>query len=191
MVMSRDGGATWQQLDALDLLMTGNGRFRYGDDAGHVQPTLAAFSPINDNVVLAGGADSGVFISFDEGNTWKTVTDNSGDAANPQVPRPQLASFFRSPPDHGVIRDSIFLATAGRGTWRISYSEPAPPSTTPCTPLACAAAQPCVDACSNSRDVCLHEEENPKPTGAQCQQRWTACARKCRPPCTGRCAAIP
>jgi hypothetical protein len=138
MVLSRDGGVTWSNLPALDALMTGGGVFRYrnargpasrGGGAtvsffGYPMPTLVAFDTIASNVLVAGGAESGVFLSLDGGSRWELITDplNPGVSGTPHLPRPVFAYF-----DHeGVMLNSIFspvilyLGTNGRGVWRFT-----------------------------------------------------------------------
>jgi len=39
------------------------------------QPTLVAFDPADPDILVAGGADSGVFISTNGGTRWQLVTD--------------------------------------------------------------------------------------------------------------------
>ncbi|MGE0131476.1 MAG: HYR domain-containing protein [Blastocatellales bacterium] len=129
MVLTTNGGTNWNTLAALDNLMTGGGTFQYRNTRGsrpgratshdgYVQPTLAAFDPNNGNTIVAGGADSGVFISTDAGNIWTTLTDNSGGAANPHLPRPRYAYFDR---EGGTT--NLFIGTQGRGVWRINFPD--------------------------------------------------------------------
>jgi uncharacterized repeat protein (TIGR01451 family) len=85
---------------------------------GYVQPTLVAFDPGNANTIVAGGADSGVFLSNDAGNIWTTLTDNSGGTSNPHLPRPRYAYFDR---EAGTA--NLYIGTQGRGVWRISFAD--------------------------------------------------------------------
>lgn len=73
MVFSTDGGTTWDPDPELDVLMTGNGVFPYINQRGpstnrggagavfqgYPQPSLLAYSPVDGDVILAGGQDSG------------------------------------------------------------------------------------------------------------------------------------
>ena len=122
MIRSNDGGATWTTDAALDKLMTGNGLYKYqtlrgpisfGGFSGYPQPTLVAFDPADDKTLLAGGSDSGIFLSLDDGANWLTLTDNSGDGTNPQIPRPRFAFFSRQ-----ALHTAIYVGTQGRGVWR-------------------------------------------------------------------------
>jgi uncharacterized repeat protein (TIGR01451 family) len=129
MVLTTNGGTNWTTLAALDNLMTGGGTYQYRNTRGsrpgratshdgYVQPTLVAFDPNNGNTIVAGGADSGVFLSNDAGNIWTTLTDNSGGASNPHLPRPRYAYFDR---EAGVA--NLYVGTQGRGVWRISFQD--------------------------------------------------------------------
>jgi len=113
--------------------MIGGGAFRYqnrrGPTAftgfqGYPQPTLVAFDPVDSNILLAGGADSGVFLSVDGGATWNVITDpiNSGTSGTPHLPRPWFAHFEHEPP--GKIR--VYIGTQGRGVWRAEFEPPQP-----------------------------------------------------------------
>jgi len=130
MVLTRDGGATWQTLPALDALMTGGGAFRYRNTLGptgftnfngYPQPTLVAIDPdpsLHGNVLVAAGADSGVFVSVDGGASWTRLTDPPGfqTACSLHVPRARYAHF-----DHDTAdRIRVYLGTQGRGMWRLT-----------------------------------------------------------------------
>lgn len=125
MVTSINGGTSWTTHAALDALMTGGGTFRYRTTrgatdftgfGGYPQPTLVAFDPQDRNTLLAGGADSGLFVSTDHGARWTVITDNSGGASNPHIPRPHFAYF-----DHEGLTVNVYIGTQGRGVWRIAY----------------------------------------------------------------------
>jgi uncharacterized repeat protein (TIGR01451 family) len=132
MVFSTDGGATWNNDAALDALMTGGGAFRYRPQRGptpqpqfngYPQPSLLAFDPGNANVIVAGGRDSGVFLSIDGGQNWVLLTDplDSGNSGIPHLPRPWFAYFDREPTDiPGEV--NFYVGTQGRGVWRISVT---------------------------------------------------------------------
>jgi uncharacterized repeat protein (TIGR01451 family) len=116
MVSSTDGGTTWVPDPALDAFMTGFGVFRYRNAFGpqvrwftpplngYAQPTLTAFHAQNGNVLIAGGTDSGLFISPNGGQAWTLLSD--------ALPRPWQAVF--DPFDDNVF----YLGTVGRGVWR-------------------------------------------------------------------------
>lgn len=138
MVLTHNGGTTWNALPALDALMTGGGTFRYSNLSGptafagfngYPQPTLVAFDPIDADLVVAGGADSGVFISTNGGTRWQLVTDPiaPGVSGTPHVPRPYYAHFDHDPPAGDI---NLFLGTRGRGAWRLTFKKVAMPEIT-------------------------------------------------------------
>lgn len=125
MVLTENAGLTWTVLSQLDALMTGNGSFvaRTQLSPRYVQPTLVAFDPDDPEVAVAGGYDSGVFLSTDAGYSWQLVSDplTSDQTGIPHLPRPRHAYF-----DHEISRGdvSVFVGTQGRGVWRLNFSKP-------------------------------------------------------------------
>ena len=83
---------------------------------------LVAFDPSDGNTIVAGGADSGVFLSNDAGNIWTTLTDNSG-ASNPHLPRPRYAYFDR---EGGLV--NIYVGTVRVAAFGASASQAATPT---------------------------------------------------------------
>jgi hypothetical protein len=136
MLITTNGGTTWTALAALDVMMTGGGAFRYTNQSGptivpggasmrlngYPQPTLLAFDPADSDIIVAGGADSGVFISTNRGARWQLVTDPSapGTSGVPHVPRPYYAHFDHDPPAGDI---NLFLGTRGRGLWRLTFKK--------------------------------------------------------------------
>jgi hypothetical protein len=146
MVFSTDGGTTWNADLELDTKMTGNGAFKYANETGpscaacagqnffgYPQPSLLAFDPEDGNVIVAGGQDSGIFLSADGGANWKLLTDpfNSGASGVPHIPRPRMAYFDHEPA--GTV--NVYVGSQGFGVWRISETE-----TTSNRPPDCSAA---------------------------------------------------
>ena len=148
MVFSNNAGGAWTADTDLDAFMTGHGAFKYENERGfnnmtaispavgfdgvygYVQPTLLAFDPTDRNLVVAGGRDSGVFLSTNGGADWHLVTDpfNSDTSGTPHLPRPWFAHF-----EHLSATDvNVYIGTQGRGVWRIKVRLPTPgaPSTT-------------------------------------------------------------
>jgi hypothetical protein len=136
MIMTTNGGTNWNNLPALDTLMTGGGTFRYQNQRGlshsgnaitqqngYPQPTLVSFDPENANIIVAGGADSGVFVSADAGANWTLVTDPTG-AASPHIPRPRFAYFDHEGGSLLWRRADVYVGSVGRGVWRIRLSLP-------------------------------------------------------------------
>jgi photosystem II stability/assembly factor-like uncharacterized protein len=126
MVMTKNGGATWTSLPALNRLMVGNGAFRPMTRRGPIrwtlfsaypQPTLVAFDPHDSNTMVAAGADSGVFFSRDGGVNWTLLTDpdNPLQSGRPHIPRARYVHFGHD--EGGALR--MYIATQGRGVWRV------------------------------------------------------------------------
>ena len=135
MVMTRNGGNTWSAMPALDALMTGGGTFLYNNlsgptpftgFSGYPQPTLVAIDPNDPDVVVAGAADAGVFVSTNGGTRWQLVTDpvSPGASGVPHIPRPYYAHFDHDQPG---TRINLFLGTRGRGAWRLTFDKVAMP----------------------------------------------------------------
>ena len=139
-VRSNDGGVNWVHDLTLDTLMTAGGVFQFQNQhgpadfpfpagaiatqglSGYPQPTLLAFDPENANTIVAGGADSGLFLSTDNGANWRLLDDPLGTNPNvPHLPRPRGVHF-----DHegGVL--TLFVASQGAGVWRIKVDSPIP-----------------------------------------------------------------
>jgi uncharacterized repeat protein (TIGR01451 family) len=120
MMRSTDGGVTWQTDQQLTTLMNDGFRGVLNDPGDGVrvmpQPTLIAFDPQNPNTIVAGGRQSGVFLSGDGGRNWSLLTDphTPGTSGIPHLPQPAFAHFDHDKP--GFIR--IYLGT-GRGVWRV------------------------------------------------------------------------
>jgi hypothetical protein len=158
MVFSTDGGLNWNGNPQLDTLMTGGGIFRYRNErgptdftafSGYFEPSLLAFDPENPQIVVAGGRDSGVFLSPDGGGRWALLTDpfTPGVSGIPHLSRPRFAYFDHEPAD-GKVR--IYIGTEGRGVWRI---------TVPCT-LTC----PANITQNNAAGLCGATVNYPAPT---------------------------
>ena len=130
-VLTSNGGATWNNVAALDTLMTAGGVFKYSNQTGprafsafggYSQPTLVAFDPSDPDILVAGGADSGVFISTNGGTRWQLVTDpiSPGVSGTPHIPRPYYAHFDHDAPSGDI---NLFLGSRGRGAWRLTFKK--------------------------------------------------------------------
>lgn len=179
MVQSADGGLTWTVNAALNNQLTGGGVFKmrtvrgssdFTGFNGYVQPTLIAQDPFDRNIMIAGGADSGVFLSRNGGATWTVVTDNSGTAARPHIPRPRFAYF-----SHEECRVDIYVGTQGRGVWRLSFNLPG------ITPTA-EQIEACRRECAADRADCLSNLGPGGPRPAQCVQLFNQCRARCTQP---------
>jgi uncharacterized repeat protein (TIGR01451 family) len=120
MMRSTDGGVTWQTDQGLTSLMNDGFRGVLNDPGDGIrvmpQPTLIAFDPQNPDIIVAGGRQSGVFLSGDGGRNWSLLTDphTPGTSGIPHLPQPAFAHFDHDKP--GFVR--IYLGT-GRGVWRV------------------------------------------------------------------------
>lgn len=125
MFASTDGGTTWNPMPALDDLMTGGGAFNFRNSrgpagftgfGGYWQPSLVAFDSASD-LAVAGGQDSGIFLSPDGGATWQLVTDpfTSDISTVPHLPRPRYAYFDSEDGE----TTSIYIGSQGGGIWRL------------------------------------------------------------------------
>jgi photosystem II stability/assembly factor-like uncharacterized protein len=132
MMLSEDGGATWENLPELDDLMTGNGDYLYTNSLGpnsparfqgYPQPSLVAFDPEDSNIMAAGGRDSGVFLSTDGGDEWVLISNpDSTGGSTPHLPQPWFAYFDHESPGGRDI--SMYVGTRGRGVWRVEFDQP-------------------------------------------------------------------
>jgi photosystem II stability/assembly factor-like uncharacterized protein len=140
MVFSNDGGMTWQRDAELDNMMQGGGVFQYRNQAGptnftglggYPQPSLVAFDPEDPDILVAGGHDSGIFISTTRGQSWNLLTDpfNSNVSGVPHIPRPLFVHFDHESPGPGQLR--LYIGTQGFGVWRITVPLDPPVLTVP------------------------------------------------------------
>jgi uncharacterized repeat protein (TIGR01451 family) len=130
MVFSTDGGLHWHQDGKLDQLMTGAGTFKYKNTLGptndygfnatflgYPQPSLVGFDPSDPNILVAGGRDSGLFITTNNAMNWHLLTDPIAPAVSgiPHISRPWFAHF-----QHDAASTLwLYIGTQGRGIWQI------------------------------------------------------------------------
>jgi PKD domain len=153
MRFSTDGGATWQLDQVLTDRMTGVGLLapgvkeldfinRGGPDGvygyrafpfiGNAQPSLVAFDPDDPHILVAGGKDSGLFLSMDGGSTWDLLTD----PIHPSSSRPHLSQPWFAHFKHDATNTLwLYIGTRGRGVWRISIRLPVADAGGPYTTL--------------------------------------------------------
>jgi hypothetical protein len=135
-IFSGNGGSTWRRDRELDRLMRGNSTFRYQTRQGptpvttflgYRQPTLLAFDPEDPGLLVAGGHDSGVFLSRDGGENWWLVTDPSEpmDSNIPHLTRPRFAYFDHDvPPIRSIFTSEVAAEAHGtRQSPRISDTQ--------------------------------------------------------------------
>jgi PKD domain len=129
MVFSTDGGTNWEVDTELDTMMTGTGTFLYQTTRGptsftsfngYAQPSMLAYDQEDATIMVAGGRDSGIFLSTDSGANWSLLTDPVNAASKPHLPRPWYAYFDHEPAN----RVNIYVGTQGRGVWRIALGIP-------------------------------------------------------------------
>jgi hypothetical protein len=124
MVTSRDGGATWATMPALDTLLAGGGAFqarvRFGaTGAGYPQASLAAINLLNPEMMVVGGQDSGLFLTANGGRNWSMISDpRTATALRPHVSRPLYAHFEPV----GTQRWNVYVGARGRGVWRVAVN---------------------------------------------------------------------
>jgi hypothetical protein len=180
MFRSSDGGANWVADTVLDALMTGGGLFRM-QNSSYAQPTLVAFDPNDANTLLAAAADAGIFLSRNNGVSWVTVTNNSGDVSNPIVPRSRSAYFNRE-----CSQFNIYVGTQGRGAWHLSYRDPAGSTVTACQSRCDATETQCEADCEDIRKSCLSEgglASTCNTAASQCRTKCTNTQNTCRQNC--------
>ncbi len=163
MIRTEDLGGHWEVDQNLTDLMTGPGKFvpkvtdpdngvaysAPGDNPqpaspGIVQPVMVAFDPTNKDLLVAGGYESGLFISSDGGKGWALLSDPfTPSAAVPHLPRPFWAEFSH---DADGALDAIYVGTVGRGVWRVHPARTELKLNLRIRPVQCRACPP--DPCS-------------------------------------------
>lgn len=137
MMRSTNGGTTWTNDTELDTLLTGNGVFKARNNSGaanqaggasprqigYPQATLVTYDPGSPTTLIAGGVDSGVFVSFDGGDNWALASDPFTPGTAPgrvHVPRPRFAYFD----DESGATTTVYVGTQGRGAFRLTFTPP-------------------------------------------------------------------
>ncbi len=77
-----------------------------------------AIDPVDPSILVAGGRESGVFLSSDGGQSWAVLTDPFGTSSIPHLPRPFFAHF-----DHEAGETRVYVGSVGRGVWRIELAD--------------------------------------------------------------------
>jgi hypothetical protein len=188
MFRSSDGGINWQSDSELNSLMSGGGLFQL-QTSTYAQPTLGAFDTDDSNNLLAGAYDAGIFLSRDNGESWKMVTNNSGDAANPVIPRPHWAYF-----DRECSRYNIYVGTQGRGVWHLSYADSDGSTVSACQSRCEPSFTECQSDCEKQFDECMNETGPGKHLPSQCASARNTCRAVCsnsRNTCRQRCVDCP
>ena len=105
---STDGGESWRPLDGLTNLITDNNRILFTLQGNACQVTEIAFDRTNPNRIFLGTDDSGVFASFDAGNTWSSI--------NPPTGKVMRVSELSVGPD-----GELYVGSLGMGLWKCTF----------------------------------------------------------------------
>lgn len=141
MYFSTNGGDDWTFDPELTDLMVGKGLVHPGMDTfhlmntggintvyafrawfwGYAQPTLVAYDPDDPDYIVAGGWNSGLFLSTNGGQDWGLLSDPVHPTVDtPHIPEPRYAHF-----KHDASGNVwLYIGTRGRGVWRIRVKEP-------------------------------------------------------------------
>lgn len=101
---SWDGGDTWTNRTDLTALFTADGAFKFTDGI-FPQVTAISFSQDDPNLVAAGTAQTGIFISSDRGATWALVPGSERAT--------DITALEWADPTH------LIVSTYGRGLWSV------------------------------------------------------------------------
>lgn len=123
MGVTTDGGGTWDPLENLTDLVTGDGDHPYlfetrrlgGNDCCSQVSTIN-FDPDNPHRIFVGTEANGIFASFDGGGVWWKVP-GSDDI-------PIVTDFFFENRTRGLADDVIWVSSYGRGLWKMTIAPP-------------------------------------------------------------------
>jgi hypothetical protein len=132
MWMTRDFGVNWTRLTQLETLMldpasSGSPVFKNRSTEEPVefgiasvwQPSLVQFNPVDSTTIVAGAIDSGVFLSFDDGNNWQAIsTPINPTSTNPHIPRPLFAHFSPGRFNASTHSFDVWVGTRGAGVMK-------------------------------------------------------------------------
>jgi photosystem II stability/assembly factor-like uncharacterized protein len=107
MVVTTDGGQTWQPNTQLTQLLTANGSLSF--DTPDSQARVIAFDPLHPNLVLVGTEQAGIIASSDGGQTWVTIPQ-SQQLVN-------ITSFF-----FDDLHAVVYVGTFSSGLWRFNFT---------------------------------------------------------------------
>ena len=113
MMVSTDGGTTWNPDNLLTNLVTSAGQFRFSQTTGlpgiDTQAHAIAFDPTNGDRILVGTEQAGILGSLDGGATWGILPDS--DIV------PAVSSFF-----FDQVQNDVIASSYGRGLWKLDLS---------------------------------------------------------------------
>lgn len=114
MMVSTDGGATWNLDSLLTNLVTGVGQFPFDLPTTlpgiRTQAHTIAFDPSNGNRILIGTEQAGVIASLDGGTTWSVLPGSQM--------IPAVTSFF-----FDEVQNDVIASSYGRGLWKLDLSQ--------------------------------------------------------------------
>lgn len=111
--LSVDSGETWVTNPSLGNLLTGGGQLQFHTDFHGLQAHVAKYNPATPSHLVIGTEAAGVIETCDAGLTWRTIPGSVAATA--------VSDFF-----FDTARREVFVATYGRGLWKIR--DPAPPA---------------------------------------------------------------
>lgn len=118
-LLSADSGATWFARPGLTSLLTLNGALQPDSDFLGLQAHVVKYNPATPGHILVGTEAAGVIESCDAGRTWHTIEGSLAATA--------VSDFF-----FDTNRREVFVATYGRGLWKIRYPAPRGGNKDPC-----------------------------------------------------------
>jgi hypothetical protein len=115
MMVSLDGGGTWNPDLQLTALVTNFGQFQFSQPSTTfpgltTEAHSIAFDPSNGNRILVGTEQAGIIVSTDGGSTWGVVLGSSA------VPAVSSFSFDE-------VTGDVFASSYGRGIWSLNLAE--------------------------------------------------------------------
>ncbi len=106
-----DGGNTWFTDAALNKLVIDGGHLRFHSPFHGLQAHVIKYNPANGGHILVGTEATGVIESCNGGYSWQRVDGSLAAKA--------ISDFF-----FDELHRSVYVATYGRGLWRMDYPRP-------------------------------------------------------------------
>jgi photosystem II stability/assembly factor-like uncharacterized protein len=104
MVETIDGGNNWHEIPGLTDLVTDSGRLRFSSGISPLVTALS-FSPQDPDIVIAGIAEGGLYLSTDNGRNWERIYGSE------RVAYPTGFTWKNG--------GDVIIASYGRGLWRL------------------------------------------------------------------------
>ena len=133
--MTPDFGVTWNRLQNLENLMLGItaaggqtflNRVALGRNTGTLnfgsywQPSLFKFNPIAPTTIIAGAVDAGVFLSLDNGASWRLISNPTNPTStSPHIPRPLFAYFSPGRFAASTSAFDVWVGSRGAGVMKV------------------------------------------------------------------------